>query len=400
VTSHRSFLLALLALGGAACASDEWLDQFGDKLTLATPDGAIRARVSGLLDLEEYAWSGEAPGLIDSPKHTVFQPRLTLFLDAQLGARVYFFAQARADRGFDPGDRGARFRLDEYALRYTPWDDGRLSLQAGKFATVLGVWTQRHLSWDNPFISAPLPYEHVTGAADFEAPASVHRMRTFPASDKYEYLPLIWGPAYGTGFSIAGRLSKFEYAVEVKNTAPSARPESWSATEIGFSHPVVSGRFGYRPNQAWNFGVSASGGAYFRPEAAPDLPHPRAHYHQFLIGQDVSFAWHHWQLWAEIYEARFEIPRFGNADTLSYFVEAKYKIAPQLFAALRWNHQLYATMRDGDHRSPWGDDLWRLDTALGYRLTAHTQLKLQYSLQKEEASSLAHVVAAQFTVRF
>jgi hypothetical protein len=389
-------LLALLALGGLARASDEWLDRLEEKLTLATPNAAIRARVSGLLDLEEYAYSGAAPGLIESRKHEVFQPRLTLFLDGQLGPRLYFFAQARADRGFDPGDRGARFRLDEYALRYTPSEDGRLSLQAGKFATVVGVWTQRHLSWDNPFISAPLAYEQVTGAADFEVPVSVRQMRRFHSSDKYEYLPLIWGPAYGTGASIAGHLQKFEYAAEVKNTAPSARPESWSATEIGFSHPTFSARLGYRPNQAWNFGVSGSGGVYFRPEAAPELPHPRSHYHQFLLGQDVSFAWHHWQLWAEIYEARFEIPRLGNADSLSYFVEAKYKIAPQLFAALRWNQQLYASMRDG----AWGDDVWRLDAALGYRPTAHTQLKLQYSLQKEEASSLAHLVAGQFTLRF
>jgi hypothetical protein len=41
---------------------------------------------------------------------------------------------------------------------------------------------------------------------------------------------------------------------------------------------------------------------------------------------------------------------------------------------------VYATIRDGDHRSPWGDALWRLDAALGYRPTARTQLKLQYSL--------------------
>jgi hypothetical protein len=393
-------LLALLALGGMACASDEWLDRLDEKLTLATPEGALRARVSGLLDLEEYAWSGAAPALIDSRKHEVFQPRLTLFLDAQLGSHLYFFAQTRADRGFDPGERSARFRLDEYALRYTPWDDGRLSLQAGKFATVLGVWTQRHLSWENPFISAPLPYEHITGVSDFDAPSSVRELRRVSAAAKYDHLPLIWGPDYATGASVAGRLSRLEYAAEVKNSAPSARPDSWSATEIGFSHPTFSARLGYRPDQAWNFGVSASGGVYFRPEAAPSLPHPRAHYHQFLVGQDVSYAWHHWQLWAEIYETRFEVPRLGNADTLSYFIEAKYKIAPQLFAALRWNQQLYASLRDGNQRSPWGEDVWRMEAALGYRLTAHTQLKLQYSLQKEEASSLSHLVAAQFTLRF
>jgi hypothetical protein len=44
--------------------------------------------------------------------------------------------------------------------------------------------------------------------------------------------------------------------------------------------------------------------------------------------------------WAEVFETRFEVPNVGNAD-LSYYLEAKYKITPQLFVALRWNQQLY-----------------------------------------------------------
>src|SRR5205823_5223580 len=152
-------------------------------------------------------------GLIDTPKNTLLSPRLTLFLDGQIGSHVYFFAQARADRGFDPGARGARARLDEYAIRVTPWDDGRLTLQVGKFGTVLGTWTQRHLSWDNPFIDAPLAYEQITGTYDFEAPTGVRELRHIPNRERYERLPLIWGPDYASGFSASGRLAKFEYAV-------------------------------------------------------------------------------------------------------------------------------------------------------------------------------------------
>src|SRR6266567_1025556 len=87
---------------------------------------------------------------LDSKIDNLFNPRLTLFLDAQYGSQIYFFAQSRLDRGFDPSDRGAQVRLDEYALRITPWDDGRFALQIGKFATVIGNWVPRHLSWENP----------------------------------------------------------------------------------------------------------------------------------------------------------------------------------------------------------------------------------------------------------
>jgi hypothetical protein len=204
---------------------------------------------------------------------------------------------------------------------------------------------------------------------------------------------------------VAGRIGKFDYAAETKNASLSSRPESWDATQIGFEHPTFSGRIGFRPNPMWNLGFSASTGPYFRPEARPTLPSGQGigDYRESVLGQDLRFAWHHWQLWAEVYEARFEVPRVGNADTIAYYLEAKYKFTPQFFGALRWNQQLFATVSDGlGGRAPWGHDLWRIDTALGYRFTAHTQLKLQYSLQHEASvpRGVSNLFAAQFTLRF
>jgi hypothetical protein len=84
-------------------------------------------------------------------------------------------------------------------------------------------------------------------------------------------------------------------------------------------------------------------------------------------------------------------------------LEAKYKFTPQLFGALRWNEQLFGDVPDGagGHIS-WGQDLGRIDAALGYRFTPHTQLKLQYSFQQETTGQKDdnHLVAAQFTIRF
>jgi predicted porin len=155
----------------------------------------------------------------------------------------------------------------------------------------------------------------------------------------------------------------------------------------------------------WNFGLSASDGPYFRSEAEQTLPPGRSigDYREFVLGQDVSFALHHLQLWAEFYEARFEVPRVGDADTFAYYLEAKYKFTPQLFAALRWNQQLFGNVRDGTGgQLHWGQDLGRIDVAAGYRFTSHTQLKLQYSFQKETTGPRDnnHLIAAQLTVRF
>lgn len=385
--------------------SDDFLERLDSSLTIAAFENNFRVRLSGTMDLEVYHFQQPAPGLIDSKIDNLFNPRLSLFLDGQIGPHIYFFAQSRLDRGFDPAARGAEVRLDEYAARFTPWDDSRFNLQIGKFATVVGNWVPRHLSWENPFINAPLPYENITPINDKQAPTSpagfLHRFD----HEKYDFNPLIWGPNYTSGVSISGRLDRFDYAVEMKNTSLSSRPESWNVISIGFDQPTFSARVGFRPNQAWNFGVSASDGAYFRPEAEQTLPrgHDIDDYRELVLGQDISFAWHHLQLWAELYEVRFQVPRVGCADTFAYYVEAKYKFTPQLFAALRWNQQFFGEVRNGaGGHARWDQDLGRIDMALGYRFTVHMQLKVQYSFQHETTPPRDdnHLVAAQFTIRF
>src|SRR5437660_3158336 len=402
----HAFSLCMLACTACAFDVDDFLDRLDTALSISAFHDNLRVRLSGTLDLEIYQFEQPAPGLIDSNIDTLFNPRLTLFLDAQLGSQIYFFAQTRVDRGFDPTDHGADIRLDEYALRITPWQDGRFSLQVGKFATVVGNWVPRHLSWDNPFSNAPLVYENLTAIRDKYASYSPLFFVYGPYYyAKYSFNPVIWGPSYASGISVAGKLGRFDYAVEMKNTSLSSRPESWNVTENGFENPTFSGRLGFRPNEAWNFGFSASEGPYFRREAEPTLPPGRdiEDYREFVLGQDASFAWHHLQVWAELYEARFEVPRVGNDDTFAYYIEAKYKFTPQFFGALRWNQQLFGTVSDGyGHNVHWSEDLGRIDVAVTYRFTPHAQLKLQYDFQHQTTGpgDNNHLFAAQFTVRF
>ncbi len=397
----RSVFLACLFISQAdALDIDGLIDRLDESLRLSAFDDTLRLRLSGTLDFEAYYFSNPAPGLIDTTAHDLVNPRLSLFLDAQAGSQFYFFSQVRVDRGFDPSDDGVRVGIDEYALRATPWTSGIFNVQIGKFATVAGTWVERHLSWDNPFINAPLPYENVTGVSDLEPP--FHGGGVFPLNQetKYEHVPLIWGPSYASGVSVTGSISQFEYAIELKNSSLSSRPEEWDLTRRGFSHPTLTSHLSFRPDQSWKIGLSGSEGAYLSDAAQPFLPHGRstADFHQFLLGQDVSFAWRHWQLWAEVYEVRFEVPRSGHADAISYYIEAKYKFAPQLFAAVRWNQEFFAgAFADGSMSIP---DISRIEAAVAYRFTSNTQMKLQYYYQNEQPRDAGHTVATQFTVRF
>lgn len=397
--------LGLLAWSPVVSSGEDFLDWVDEKLTVSALDERLRLRLSGTIDLEYYHVEDPPFGLVDATARDLFNPRLTLFVDAQLGPKLYAFVQARLDRGFDPTEDDAEVRLDEYALRFTPWEDARLNLQIGKFSPAIGNWMTRHLSWENPFVNGPLPYEHTTAVSDIEVPLSPRDFNhSHEAEAAYEYLPLLWGAAYTSGVSVTGRVGRFEYAAEIKNAAPSSRPDSWDLTGQGFDHPTISGRMGFRPSQNWNLGISAVQGPYLREEVEADLPRGQGveDYEQLMLAQDISFAWRHLQIWAEFFQARFEVPTVGDADTFAYYFEAKYKFSPEFFGALRWNQQIFASVADGNGgEEKWSPDIWRADIAVGYRFSPHAQLKLQYSLEHESSErGASHALAAQFTVRF
>lgn len=408
-------LLGWLASRGGA-TTDDAFDRLDDALTVSSADAQMRLRLSGTLDAEGYLLQQPPPALIYTSGEALFAPRLTLFLDVQLGPMVYLFAQSRVDRGFDPTDGPLRGRLDEYALRFTPSSTGVFNFQIGKFATLVGNWARRHGSWENPFVTAPLPYENPTaiwGVAAARAPGTLLRWahvrpRSNAAevySDKVLREPVIWGPSYTSGAAISGEVDRFDYGIEVKNASLSSHPGMWTSNADQWDHPTVSGRVGYRPDERWNFGFSASMGSYLVPAARVTIAPGTGvgDYREHLLGQDVSFAWHHWQLWAEAYETRFEIPTVATVSTVAYYVEAKYKFTPQFFGAVRWNQQVFSEISDfTGARYPWGHDLWRIDVAPTYRFTAHIQAKLQVSLQHDAIGPRADsvFVAGQFTVRF
>lgn len=401
-------LLLLLVAAQPLSAQEALLQRFDDSLSYQSPSGFFRSELSGLVDIEGYFIDQRPPGLLFG-NADMFNPRLLLLLDTHLGRQFYSLVQFRADRGFDPRaapDGAARF--DEYLLRWTPMADGRFNVQAGKFATVFGKWVQRHDSWQNAFITAPLAYENVTGITDQAAPgtrAGFLARRNLP-DQKATWLPVIWGPAYTSGASAFGQLGEFDYAFEFKNASISSRPTAWDAQDLGWKNPTVSARLAHTPNAAWNYGVSVSHGAYLLPAADASLVatgRGRSSYRQTTLGTDLSWSHHGWQVWGEAMVARFQVPNVGNADTFTYFIETKYKFTPNLFAAVRWNQQLFDTVPDGAGGTEhWDRNIFRVDTALGYRFTRHLQGKLQYSYAHENGpvQQGEQLLAAQLTVKF
>src|SRR6266852_8154836 len=101
----------LLVWTAEAFEIDDFFDRLDSALTVSAVQDKLRTRLSGTIDLEAYHFEQPAPGLINSGIDNLFNPRLTLFLDAQYGSQIYFFAESRVDRRFDPSDHGAAVRL-------------------------------------------------------------------------------------------------------------------------------------------------------------------------------------------------------------------------------------------------------------------------------------------------
>ena len=405
--------LALLALAAASIAAGtaqaelDILDEAENRLRFRTRDGGVEARLSGLFDLEGYRLDEHPPGLVFGGSSDLVNPRLWLFLDTRFGERLSSFVEVRADRGFDPRSDSASVRFDEYLLRYVAIAEPLLEVEIGKFATLFGNWVDRHDSWENPLIDAPLPYENVTIVSDRRAPATPADFlgRRNVHDKKREWLPIVWGPSYTTGAAALGRWDEFEYGVELKNASLASRPSEWDFRHHGWDDPTITGRIGWHPDEAWRIGASASEGSYLAPAARVGLPAGKhvGDFKHTLFGADLSYAWHHLQLWSEFFVSRFEVPNVENADCVAYYVEAKYELIPLWFSALRWNQELFAAVDDGSgHQRPWDRDVWRIDAALGHRYGRHLQAKLQYSLGRQSGrlQEGEQLVAAQVTIKF
>ena len=381
------------------------LDHVKDALTYQSQDGLWYAHLSGQTDLTEYYLGGQPWGLIyaDPTSHYLFAPRQTLNLDASYGDRLTFYGKFRWDDGYDPNENHNDVRVDEIYVRAVAVP-GHLDFQVGKFATVFGSYVNHSNTWDNPLITAPLPYEQITSVLDgFVMPTAdgFASIRNQP-DDATTWVPVIWGPSYTPSAAFFGTWDKWDLAAQMSAQALSSRPETWN--RLQFSRPSFTTRLGWRPDAAWSLGVSGSVGPYMTSDATSSLP-PGASlkdYDQITFGADAAWGWHNWQLSGEFIFSRFQIPIAGNADTFSWYLEAKYQITPQLFLAARWNQQVYNQINTTTGPQNWDNDEMRMDLGIGYKWSRNVLTKIQYSWQHQQTSfqNGQQLIGAQFIFRF
>jgi len=394
---------------------DPELDRIKDHLVYESPNGFLYLEGGVQLDATVYYTDDDdnnPPGFFfpHDGKYIDWSPRLTLTLDAWAGEKLYGFVKFRHDDGVHPGVKyfyGDKqdYRFDEFFLRYELAGNA-LQVQAGQFVPIMGNFLNRQDNWDSGLISYPALYEQVTSVSDSVVPTSAAdfaaRRNTLDFPSKVLWLPAYWAQLYTRGVSVFGAKDKWDYSVNVTNRAPSSRGVTWD--ENDWSDPSVMASLGYRPNAAWRLGLTGTYGAYLQDVAEPGLPPGKdiGDYMQRNLGFDLTWKKRHWQVWAEFVHTKFEVPNVGDdPEFFSYFVETRYDFAARWWASARWNHQIYNEIDTENGSEEWDNDHMRIDLGLGHRPTRHTQVKLQYSFQHQDADfqNAEHFVALELSFK-
>lgn len=353
--------------------------------------------------VEAIFWSaGDPPAGLIAEGGEGIAPRLALELDFFPNDRWYAHATARADRGFDPfSNSDGEVRIDEAFIRFRPFGDSRLNIQIGKSATVFGSWVNGHAYADDPFLTAPLPYRQIIGIGvqnpQSLSPQAILDRATGAAPGVFEtsnriWASTIWGPSYTTGISAFGNAGGWDYGLEIKNSGLSSNPEEWNPELSQYEDPTFTGRIGYRPNAAWSFGGSASRGPYLETSAEEFLPAgvDRGDLPYTIVGLDARWARRDWVISAEAVGAQYETLQAGDLRSLSYSLQARWKMRPGIWLAGRFGQTF-----NNEARGPGGvpvefsPDIWRIGFAVGWRVSPELLMKAEYNFTRLDDSRVS-----------
>lgn len=318
-------------------------------------------------------------------------------------------------------------------VRFRPWQQHDLNIQAGRIPPVFGLYSRRGYGGDNPLIGWPLAYQSLTTLRADRVPATAAalvsvrgrgwRLRyptepvTGPApafdparANEYERgLPLVSSSRWDTGVEgryAAGSL-EFDAAFTVGSLSnPRVREDNGGKQ--------VAARAAWRPLPGLALGLSAARGA-FLSDAAVDLlgsTSPSSRFTQRAVGVDVEASAGHWLVRGEIIRSAWTLPSDDDpllADPItarSSSVEGRYRLHPRFYVAARAEHIGFSRLPVAGFAEPlvtWDAPVSRVESGVGYSITRHLLAKASYQYNWRDADRprrRGRYPAAQISWRF
>lgn len=341
---------------------------------------AVTWKPRALLDL---SWVSNESGRTFN-RHTQgdsqFDPyRVRLFLDAEVTPGFTVFLQSiQHEGGHFP------IEMDAAYLRWTPWPECDLHVQAGKVPWPVGTWGPRTYSDKNRLIGSPLMYQYHTCLAWDDVPRTIDQL-VAAAGTGQSGLAYSFGHSYGmtvvddrwwdVGVVALGSLHGFEFSLGASQGTPGwPEPNADDTPGSGFL-----GRVGFSPVPELRVGVSGSYGPWMPTWSEWALAEGASlrDYNESTAMADAALAFGRIDVQAEGYQKSWETIRTGELRMHGGYVEVSAMMDAGWWLAARGEVMRFSdvTPSSGTPR-PWDDDIDRLELGAGYRISEDVRAKL------------------------
>jgi hypothetical protein len=267
-------------------------------------------------------------------------------------------------------------------VRFRPWLDKGLDIQAGRIPPSFGAFSRRTYTTDNPVIGYPLAYQYLTSIHPDAVPAlpdDLIRMRArgwlsnFPVGNRTPGpgVPLVSGFKWDTGVQ-----ARWHAGVVDASGAVTSGTLSDPHGHDNNGSPQISGRLAVEPTTGLILGASTARGTWLSKGVA-QLVNPDSNgsdFTQTAWGADAEYSRDHWLVRSEMVWSRWRLPFAVSApsgvdlDALAIWVEGRYKLTPRISAGARIDHLGFSDIKTSTAQLPWDAPVTRVETAVSYSL--------------------------------
>lgn len=333
----------------------------------------------------QLTWSGDVAVLVkgldrhlienrnfrgDDPFNEI---RLRLFPRHWVNDRIAFFGELLYDNGTALRVNGAYVVINSL-LEYQ-W----VNLKAGLIPSPFGNYSLRSTYFNlNPLVGVPLMWHYRTPMPTAMYPTNKDLHEDKVKTNAAGYAPIGYDACWDTGVELFGDLGRLEYSLAVTDGA-------MSSPKAGANDGrQLMARLGFNFTPGLRLGFSVARGPQFRPSAAAD-DYPRVEKFQATVaGIYAQYIVNHLQLYGELVRSTWEAPQAylaeGQAHANAGYLEGRYDFLVRWYLAARLDFISYSLIDNpaAGKDEPWGDDLLRLETGVGYRLSREAIVKLVY----------------------
>jgi predicted porin len=156
--------------------------------------------------------------------------------------------------------------------------------------------------------------------------------------------------------------------------------------------------------------VSGASGAFLEERVRDVLPGDAAarQYRQRAFGADAEVSHGYWLVRTELVSTDWRLPALGAPPlarplrATSWLAEGRYKLAPGLYAAARYDRMFFNRVPGTAGSISWDASLWRVEAGGGYSVRRNVMLKASYQYNRRDGGlvAVAHLAAAQVALWF